>query len=104
LLEDVRERTGCDAVVLAEVTEFQAYPPLRTGWRARCVRVTGETLWAVDEVFDATRPTDAAGARQFGEHHFGRLVPGADPSGIHLSPRRFGQFSAATILASVPLR
>lgn len=104
LLGRVQEQTGCDAVVLAEVTTFHAYPPLRTGWRARCVTVEGDTLWAVDEVFDMSCSSDAMAARHFGERHFGRRLPAADPSGIGLSPRRFGQFSVATILASLPVR
>lgn len=104
LLGWVRESTGSDAVVLAEITEFHAHPPLRVGWRVRCVTANGATLWAVDEVFDASRPADFVAARRYGANHFGRLLPGADPGGIGLSPRRFGQFSLATILASLPER
>jgi hypothetical protein len=35
----LQRRTGCDAVLFCELTEFKAYPPLVMGWRFKLVDV-----------------------------------------------------------------
>jgi hypothetical protein len=105
LLDSLREIYGCDAVLFSELTVFRAYAPLAVGWRLKLVDVrTGNTLWAVDEVFDAGHPAVRTGARQYAQDRHA----GADcASGEWLaenSPRQFGQYSAARVLATLPGR
>lgn len=104
LLESLRRVYGCDAVLFAELTAFRAYAPLAVGWRLKLVDArSGQTLWAADEIFDASRPAVAGGAK-----HFQRRAPlaggPADDWAMLNSPRQFGRFSAAAVLACLPER
>ena len=52
-LKKVREASGADAVLFAELTTFRPYTPAVVGWRLRLVDLrSGCTWWAADEVFD----------------------------------------------------
>jgi hypothetical protein len=96
---------GCDAVLFCRLTVFRAYAPMAIGWRLRLVDTrTKNTIWAADEVFDAGKPGVISGARGF------RLSDVLNPYGekdnwaILHSPRQFGQYAAAKMLASLPKR
>lgn len=94
---------GCDAVLFSRLTVFRGYAPLAVGWRMRLVDLrTGATLWAGDEVFDASQPSIQAGARRF--QHAGRQTCAAPPDEwiIENSPRQFGQYAAAQLLGTLP--
>jgi len=101
----LRESSGCDAVLFSRLTVFRAYPPLAVGWRVRLVDVqTGKTLWAADEVFDGGEAAVEDGAR----HH--QLTEDRSPWGapnewfVQNSPSKFGQYTAARLLATLPSR
>lgn len=101
----LRTETGCDAVLFCELREYRPYPPLATGWRFRLVDQTGkDTLWAADEVFDAGDGTVVNAARRYQQDH--EELPAAlqDSRTILNSPRRFGQYTAASLLATLPAR
>lgn len=102
----LREAYGCDAVLFCHLTEFKAYAPLSVGWRLRLVDTRSQqTLWASDEVFDAARADTQAGVRRF-ERRQNRVAFLAKPQdwmALH-SPRRFGEFALATVLATLPER
>ena len=92
----LREETDCDAVLFCQLTLFRAYAPLAVGWRMRLVDAhTRQTLWAVDEVFDAAEPEVVRGARRFDRET-------GDGWAILNSPRRFGAYSASAVLATLP--
>ena len=99
------ESRGCDAVLFCRLTTFRGYAPLAVGWRLRLVDArTATTLWAGDEVFDAAEPAVQAGARhyQLAELRDGLRCP--DPWVIQNSPRQFGRYAAAQLLATLPIR
>jgi len=102
----LREAYGCDAVLFCEVTAFKAYAPLSVGWRLRLVDARSQqTLWASDEVFDASHGDIQHGARRY-ERQEARATserPSSDWLVLN-SPRRFGQFTLATLLATLPRR
>ena len=103
LLVILQEKLGCDAVLFAELTHFQAYPPLAVGWNLKLVEVrSGQLLWAADEVFDAGHPAVAAGARLYHSSHSLVSGPLADSRLILLSPTAFGRYSAQTLFAALP--
>jgi hypothetical protein len=111
---------GCDAVLFSRLTVFRGYAPLAIGWRMRLVDVrTHATLWAGDEVFDANLPAVRAGARGYQvaaspaypspattavNYWFGALGDMTPPAGwiIENSPRQFGQYAAARMVATLP--
>ena len=101
----LRENSGCDAVLFARLTVFRAYPPLAVGWRVRLVDAqTRRTIWAADEVFDAGEAAVGNGARRH------QLTEERDPNGapdvwfIQNSPSKFGEYTAARLLATLPPR
>jgi hypothetical protein len=98
---------GCDAVLFCEVTEFRAYGTLAVGWRLKLVNArTRQIVWAADEIFDAAGQTVA------GAHHYQTLmheifptVAGTEEAWLKAnSPRRFGELTAARLLATLPDR
>lgn len=101
----LRENSACDAVLFARLTVFRAYPPLAVGWRLRLVNAeTGRTIWSADEVFNGGEPSVKDGARRH------QLIAERDPSGapdewfIQNSPVKFGQYTAASLFATLPSR
>ena len=104
-LERLQSATGCDAVILASLTTFRAYPPLQIGWKARLVDCGKRlTWWAVDEVFDAGSDPVAAAALTFANQQLNLPESTADASAVLRSPRRFGQYTANAILNTLPER
>jgi hypothetical protein len=101
----LRENSGCDAVLFSRLTVYRAYPPLAVGWRARLVDIqTGKTIWAADEVFDGGEAAVENGARQ---HQLTEeRSPGGSPNEwfVQNSPIKFGQYTAARLLATLPSR
>jgi hypothetical protein len=101
----LQESQGCDAVLFCRLTVFRGYAPLAVGWRMRLVDInTHSTLWACDEVFDASEPGVQAGAEQY--HAPGGISSWFKPPDwvIKNSPCQFGQYAAAQILATIPSR
>jgi hypothetical protein len=101
----LRENSGCDAVLFSRLTVFRAYPPLAVGWRVRLVDAqTRRTIWAADEVFDGGESAVGNGARRH------QLTEERDPNGapdewfVQNSPSKFGQYTAARLLATLPPR
>jgi hypothetical protein len=104
--DSLREATACDAVLFCRLTAFKAYAPLSVGWRLRLVDARSrQTLWATDEVFDAAEKPIQEGVRRF--EKLPKITwfrpESSDWVALH-SPRRFGQFTLATVLATLPGR
>jgi hypothetical protein len=101
--ESLRSTYGCDAVLFCELTTFRAYAPLAIGWRLKLVDTrTRQILWATDEVFDAGRRSGGAGAAI--ESLFATQESESDDWALRNSPRQFGQYAAARLCATLPVR
>lgn len=101
--ERVHEATGCDAVIFCSLTVFQAYPPLRVGWKSRLVDCQQHrTWWAVDEVFDAGSEAVAAATVDFANSELNPPDAAVDATAVLTSPRRFGQYTANAIVKTLP--
>ena len=103
--DSLRREYACDAVLFTELTTYRAYAPLAVGWRFKLVDVhTGQIIWATDEIFDAAQPAVAKAARRFaGEKPFWVFLGLGDRVQLD-SPRQFGRYSAAALLATLPER
>jgi hypothetical protein len=111
--EALRDDCGCDAVFFCELTAFRPYSPMAIGWRCKLVDVrTKQILWATDEVFDASLPAVANAAHQF-DSQMSRPKPagfwgfwsgGEGHWAMLNSPRRFGQYTVASLLTTLPDR
>lgn len=101
----LRDGSACDAVLFCRLTVYRPFPPLAIGWRMRLVDAqTRRTLWSADEVFDGGQQPVEDGARRH------QLTQERDPSGapdvwfVQNSPAKFGGYTAACLLATLPPR
>lgn len=104
-LASLRREYDCDGVLFAELTTYRAYAPLAVGWRFKLVDVrTSQVMWAADELFDADQPSVRRAAEKFArETPVLPLVTEKDWAVLN-SPRRFGRYSAAALLNTLPER
>src|SRR5580700_1411909 len=66
LLRVLGDKYAADAVVFVDITAYRAYRPLTLGVRAKLAAVSSHHLiWAFDQVFSASDPTVANGARRY---------------------------------------
>lgn len=96
---------GCDAILFTQLTTFRAYPPLAVGLRMKLVSVhTREILWAGDEIFDAGRPEVLSDLHRYKRTQLRTDSPLEDNWIMENSPRRFGQYTLAQLLGTLPAR
>jgi hypothetical protein len=108
------DATGCDAVLFCQLTRYQPYQPLAMGWKfvlvvnpprwpATSSEMKDKILWSADEVIDAGEPGVANSARDYYLRHLRNEDPSADSSTILSSPARFGQYTLAALLETLPV-
>ncbi len=104
-LEALQKEYGCDAVMFCELTEYHAYPPLAVGWRLKLVDVRHRnTIWSGDENFDAGKPAVVLATRRY-EHMDKWQIDSETADWLAMnSPSRFGQYSIANLLDTLPAR
>jgi hypothetical protein len=101
----LQRQYGCDAVLFCQLTTYRAYAPLTIGWRLKMVDVrTRQIIWAADEVFDAKQPTVGVGTWLVQQERQLVAPEFTDEWAVLNSPARFGHYSAAKLLATLPER
>jgi hypothetical protein len=111
----VGDATGCDAVLFCQLTRYQPYQPLAVGWKFSLVanpppgpltprEMRDKILWCADEVLDAGEPAVCNAARDYYGQHLHNETPAADATSILTSPARFGQYTLAALLETLPSR
>jgi len=111
----VSDATGCDAILFCQLTRFEPYQPLAVGWKFSLVanpppgplslqNVRDKILWSADEVLDAGEPGVSNAARDYYGQHLRNEAPSADATTILSSPVRFGQYTLAALLDTMPGR
>src|SRR6266404_5271354 len=100
----LRQKLDCDGVLFTHLRPYHGYEPLVIGWNLKLVETRNRfVVWCADEVFDAAEPKLASAARQYDDP--GTCCFSSPDSGrILLSPRRFSQFSLASLFATLPER
>jgi len=105
LIQTIKTETGCDAVLFPELTVYSPYSPLIIGWNIKLVSVNSQDiLWSADETFDSSVKSVANAARR---HEYARDSSHpilADSRQVLDSPRRFGQYTLETLVATMPGR
>ncbi len=103
-LARVREALGCDAVILGEVTHFQAHPRMQLGLKLRLLDLrNGKLVWAIAHTWDGTRRATQWRIQQY----FQQEVRDYEPLGWEFvlnSPRAFEQFIAWDAASTLPAR
>jgi hypothetical protein len=101
----LRREYDCDGVLFAELTAYRPYAPLAVGWRFKLVDVrTGQVIWSADELFDAARPEVLRAAGRYDEGKPVLPFVSKPDWAVANSPRRFGRYSAAAMLDTLPER
>ena len=111
----VSDGTGCDAVLFCQLTRCQPYQPVAVGWKFGLVinpppgplsaqEMKDKILWCADEVLDAGEPGVSNAARDYYGQHLRNEQASADSSTILNSPARFGQYTLASLFATLPER
>lgn len=102
-MEILREQTGCDAVLLLELTHYRPYAPVAVGFHLTLVTARDRLVWwAVDELLDAGEPSVARSARKFYRKHVGGRRTGSDPRFMVKSPRLFARYAMHCLAATLP--
>lgn len=106
LFDKLKEALGCDAVLFAHLQRYHAFAPMVVGWRLKLVDLrTNLIVWAADEVFDSSEPAVSKGAALYWKAHaVDGVWTGEETERLVNSPRRFGQFSLACLLGTLPAR
>jgi hypothetical protein len=111
----VSDATGCDAILFCQLTRYEPYQPLAVGWKFSLVanppsgpislqEMKDRILWSADEVIDAGEPGVSNAARDYYGRHLRNETASADDSTILNSPVRFGQYTLAALLETIPGR
>lgn len=101
--EHWREKYGADAVMFVDVAHYRPYRPITIGVRARLVHTESEeTIWAVDEVFDAGNPQVAVSAQRFHRAYNDSPFPADMAGSVLQSPARFSKYVAWQIFQVLP--
>lgn len=104
-VQDLAKKSGCDAVLLSELTDYRPYPPFAIGWRLKLVEAKeGRILWSADEVFDAGNPKVVNAARRFYRTNLVASGALADSRSVLESPERFARYATASVLSTLPER
>ncbi len=103
LATHLRDELGCDGVLLSDLTQYRAYPPLAVGWNLKLLDLhSGRVVWAADEVFDAGQTPVANSARRYRLRH--SQLPGAEDDSrfVLVSPTLFCHYAAEALFEALP--
>jgi hypothetical protein len=103
LIQTIKNETGCDAVLFPELTVYSPYSPLIIGWNIKLVSANfQDILWSVEETFDSSDKKVANAARRFENTRDSAHPVMADSRQVLISPRRFGQYTVESLVATIP--
>lgn len=105
VLDDLGKRYGAQAVLWVDITAFQGYRPLVLGIRAKLALVSNHRLvWAFDEVYSASDPGVANGARRYYlANELTEMPVDVTPAALQ-SPSLFAAYAADTTFRTLPGR
>ncbi len=104
-LAKIRENTGSEGLLFAQLSAYRAYPPLAVGWRMTLVDAsTGLSHWSVDETFDAGSVDVIKAAQSYARAQMNQPAMELDSTGVLSSPSRFGQYASAAVVSTLQPR
>ena len=100
-ISKIKEETGCQAVLFAELTTFRAYPPVAVGWKLHLFDLeTEELIWAADEVFDGGQASVANALRRHIREKLSPNNAAATQLLVLDSPREMARFSLGELIGT----
>lgn len=104
-LAKVRENTGSDGLMFAQLSAYRAYPPLAVGWRMSLIDTsTGASHWSVDETFDGGSVEVIKAAQAYARAQMNQPAVELDSTGVLSSPSRFGQYASSAVVSTLQPR
>ena len=101
----LKESLQCEAFLTSKITNLRTMAPLMIGWQMKLVDTdTLETIWEINEVFDAGNASvHAAAANYFeAEVRSGFRKPSSEL--VMASPRLYGQYTLDAVFSTLPPR
>lgn len=101
----LKEDMDCQAVLLSELTTLKTMAPMKMGWHLKLIDTdTLETIWEIDEFYDAGNIHVAAAAETYYETQLSAAFRKPDPELVLASPRLFGQYTLDSVFSTLPPR
>ena len=101
----LNESLQCQAVLLPKLTSMRTISPMMMGWQIQLVDTqTVETIWEINEVFDAGNPSVHAAAVAYFEQQVQAGFRKPSPELVLASPSLYGQYTLDAMLATLPSR
>ena len=103
--DKLREEADCDGVLFSHLGVYKPYKPMVLGWSLKMVEAySGSILWAVEEVFDGNEPAVARAAVHYGRPWDNGAGGLGEADSVLLSPKRFAEFTLASLFETLPSR
>lgn len=99
----LQKKYDADAVLITELTEYDAYKPITVGLRSSIIRMDGEILWMFDDVFNAGKSSVRYGALRYQENKGQQSYPLVDGYSALQSPSRFTAYAAYTMFSTIKI-
>jgi len=104
-LEKLGEAYGADAVLFVDLTQYQPYPPLSVGFRAKLATIQDVRLiWTFDQAFSSADPAVINSVQRAGRQDGAPRSPVDMTVGTFQSPRRFAAYAADAMFDTIPPR
>jgi len=105
LFQVLREQLDCQAVLFSQLTTLRTMAPMKMGWHMKLIDTdTLETIWEIDEIFDAGNIHVAAAAEDYYETQLSAAFRKPDAELVLASPRLFGQYTLDSVFSTLPPR
>lgn len=101
----LKEDLDCQAVLLSELTSLKTMAPIKMGWHMKLIDTdTLETIWEINEFYDAGNIHVASAAETYYETELSAAFRKPDPELVLASPRLFGQYTLDSVFSTLPPR
>lgn len=101
----LKEDLDCQAVLLSELTSLKTMAPMKMGWHMKLIDTdTLETIWEINEFYDAGNIHVASAAETYYETQLSAAFRKPDPELVLASPRLFGQYTLDSVFSTLPQR
>ena len=101
--ESLSDALACEAVLFPAVSHYHPYPPQTIAWKMRLIDCRSrQTIWEIDELFDSGNVSVAKAADQYYNTFQSGGTRHLDERSVLNSPRRFGEYTAAAVLGTLP--
>lgn len=104
-LEELGRAYGAEAVLFVDLTQYQPYPPLSVGFRAKLATIQDVRLiWTFDQSFSSADPAVINSIQRAGRQEGAPRSPVDMTVGTFQSPRRFAAYAADAMFDTLPPR